>query len=172
MTILDEASKGTESESKSSDSTPNTTVDKNTDSRHESSALLQQVILKESSAEERSVSKENKDKHPSNSAEKKQEFAVPVTPSSQNRTNRKPKKVVKTEDRNETVKIEENETCNMPPEYGESQQGRKRNVSEGETDIQQEQNIAGQENVSQDFYLKFLTTSVSVHCLYSHSWAI
>lgn len=141
MTILDEASKGTESESKSSDSTPNTTVDKNTDSRHESSALLQQVILKESSAEERSVSKENKDKHPSNSAEKKQEFAVPVTPSSQNRTNR-------TDDRNETVKIEENETCNMPPEYGESQQGRKRNVSEGETDTQQEQNIAGQENVS------------------------
>lgn len=141
MTILDEASKGTESESKSSDSTPNTTVDKNTDSRHESSALLQQVILKESSAEERSVSKENKDKHPSNSAEKKQEFAVPVTPSSQNRTNR-------TDDRNETVKIEENETCNMLLEYGESQQGRKRNVSEGETDTQQEQNIAGQENVS------------------------
>ena len=107
MTILDEASKGTESESKSSDSTPNTTVDKNTDSRHESSALLQQVILKESSAEERLVSKENKGNHPSNSAEKKQEFAVPVTPSSQNRTNRKAKKVVKTEDRNETVQIKE-----------------------------------------------------------------
>ena len=148
MIILDEASKGTESESKSSDSTPSTTVDKNTDSRHESSTLLQQVRLKESSAEECSFSQEDNGNHPSNSAEKKQEFAVPVTPSSQKRTNRKPKKVVKTEDRNETVNIGENKTCNMPPEHSESRQGKKRNVLDGETDTQQEQNMEVQENVS------------------------
>ena len=148
MIILDEACKGTESEGKSSDSTPNTTVDKNSDSRHESSALLQQVRLKESSAKECPVSMEDTDNHPSNSAEKNQEFAVPVTPSSQKRTNRKPKKFVKTEDRNETVNIEENKTCNIPPEYSESQQGRKRNVSDGETDTQQEQNVEAQDNVS------------------------
>ena len=148
MIILDEASKGTESESKSSDSTPSTTVDKNTDSRHESSTLLQQVRLKESSAEECSFSQEDNGNHPSNSAEKKQEFAVPVTPSSQKRTNRKPKKVVKTEDRNETVNIGENKTCNMPPEYSESRQGKKRNVLDGEADTQQDQNMEAQENVS------------------------
>ena len=148
MIILDEASKGTESESKSSDSTPNTTVDKNTDSRHESSALLQQVRLKEGSTAVRSVSRGDKDNHPSNSAEKKQEFAVPVTPSSQKRTNRKPKTVAKTEDGNETVNIEENKTCDVSPEYCEHQQGRKRNVSDGETDTRQEQNMEGQGNVS------------------------
>ena len=149
MFTLDEASKSTESKSKSSDSTPNTTVDKNTDSRHESSALSECAILKESSAEELSVSKEDNDNHPSNSAEKKQEFAVPITPSSQKRKKRKPQTVfVKTGDRNETVNIGEKEACDKPLEYSESQQGRKRNVSEGETDVQQEQNMEAQDNVS------------------------
>jgi len=149
MFTLDEASKSTESKSKSSDSSPNTTVDKNTDSRHESSALSECAILKESAAEELSVSKEDNDNHPSNSTEKKQEFAVPITPSSQKRKKRKPQTVfVKTEDRNETVNIGEKEACDMPLEYSESQQGRKRNVSEGETDVQQEQNMEAQDNVS------------------------
>ena len=148
MMILDEASKGTESESKSSDSNPNITEDKNTDSRHESSALLQQVRLKEGSTAVCSVSRGDKDDHPPNSAEKKQEFAVPVTPSSQKRTNRKPKTVAKTEDGNETVNIDENKTCDMPPDYSERQQGRKRIVSDGETDTRQEQNMEGQGIVS------------------------
>ena len=117
-------------------------MDKNTDSRHESSALLKQITLKESSTEEH-------DNHPSNSPEKKQEFAVPIAPSSQGRKSRKPKKVVvKTQDRNETVNVGEKESCNMPPEDSESRQGRKRNGSDGERDAQQEQNMEAPENVS------------------------
>jgi len=149
MLVLDEASKSTACSSKTSDSTPNTTEDKNTDSRHESSALSEHAILKESSAEEHSVSKEVSKSHLLNSAEKKQGFAVPITPSSQKGKNRKPQTaVVKTEDRNETVNMRETETCNMPLEYNESQQGRKRNVSEGEMDAQQQQNMEAQDNVS------------------------
>ena len=124
-------------------------MDKNTDSRHESSGSFEHARLKESSAEEHTVSREDNDNHPSNSAEKKQEFAVPITPYSPKRKNRKPQKVVvKTDDSNETANLEGNETCNMPLECRESQQGRKRNVSDAETDAQQEQNMEAQKNVS------------------------
>lgn len=124
-------------------------MDKNTNSRHESSSLLKQITLKESSTEERSVSREDNDSRQSNSPEKKQEFAVPIAPSSQRRKSRNPKKVVaKTQDRNETENIGEKETCNIPPEDSESRQGRKRNGSDRETDAQLEQNMEAPENVS------------------------
>lgn len=123
-------------------------MDKNTDSRHESSALLEQVKQKKSSAEEQSVSREDRDNSPSNFPEEKQEFAVPITPSSHRRKNRKPNKVdVKTQDKNETVNIEKKESYVLA-EDNESQQGRKRNVSDGETDAQQVQDMEAQENVS------------------------
>ena len=124
-------------------------MDKNTNSRHESSSLLKQITLKESSTDEHSLSKEDNDSRQSNYPEKKQEFAVPIVPSSRRRKSRNPNKVVaKTQDRNETENIGEKETCNFPLEDSESRQGRKRNGSDGETDAQLEQNMEAPENVS------------------------
>lgn len=124
-------------------------MDKNTNSRHESSSLLKQITLKESSTDEHSLSKEDNDSHQSNSPEKNQEFAVPIVPSSRRRKSRNPNKVVaKTQDRNETENIGEKETCNITPEDSESRQGRKRNGSDGETGAQLEQNMEAPENVS------------------------
>lgn len=124
-------------------------MDKNTNSRHESSSLQKQITLKESSTEEHSVSREDNDNCQSNSPEKKQEFAVPIAPSSHRRKSRNPNKVVaKTQDRNKTENIGEKETCNIPLEDSESRQGRKRNGSDGETHVQLEQNMEAPENVS------------------------
>lgn len=118
-------------------------MDKNTDSRHEPPASLEQVKPAKSSAEEHSVSKEDKDDISTISPEKKEEFAVPIIPSLHRRKNKKPNKV----DKKETVIIEKTETL-KPPEDNESQPGKKRTGSDGETDIHQEQNKETEENVS------------------------
>lgn len=119
----------------------------NTDSRHESPASLEQVKSEKSSTEEHSVSKEDKDDISTNSPEKKrkkEEFAVPIIPSLHRRKNRKSNK----DDENETKNIEKTETLNKPPADSECQLGRKRTGSDGETDVQQDQNVETEENVS------------------------
>ena len=152
---LDEESKSTTSESKPSDSTPTTTVDKKTDSRHESSAALEGEKPTTDSSEGHSVSKEIpkeiSDNNPTNSPEKKEEFAVPITPSLHRRKNRKPQKVfVASPDNNETVNVEKTEMSDQSAD-NDSQSGRKRIGSDGVTDVQIEQNKETEENVSYDF---------------------
>ena len=129
---------------KSSDSTSSSTLDMNTDSRHESPAFLERVKPEK---RDTSVSKEERDDIPSSPAEKKEEFAVPmITPSLHRRKNKKPNKTfVAPTDKSETENVDKTETVESPADK-ESQQGRKRMGSDEEKDAPQEQNKETEEN--------------------------
>lgn len=123
---LDEVAKVTASESKTSDSTSVITVDKYTDSRHESAATLEGAKMEKSSSKEYTAPAEVRDKNPTNHLERKDKFTVPVPLTLPKRKNKIPsEKIVK--ESSDDKKTETKETTeNYEQLDTECQQGRKR----------------------------------------------
>ena len=122
---LDEVAKVTASESKTSDSTSVITVDKYTDSRHESAATLEGAKMEKSSSKEYTAPAEVRDKNPTNHLERKDKFTVPVPLTLPKRKNKIPSEKIVKESSDETTETKET-TENYEQLDTECQQGRKR----------------------------------------------
>lgn len=138
----------TESESKTSDSTPTETTDINTDSRHTFSATIGEEKqrkrgvdnLKEHLPEK--VPLDNSFSHPT----EQKEFAVPVLPAICGRRQKKIKRdVVVPSDSDEPIDREETEKFGHV-EDSESKEGRKRVNSDGGMEVQEDDSNRKEEN--------------------------
>lgn len=145
---LDEGTRNTQSESTASSSTSISTVDKDTDSRHESPTMLDEVKMDKSAKEECSAPAENRDKNSTNLSQRKEEFAVPVALSLPRRKltvqNKIPVEGLLVAKETESKE----QTENFELEDNESQLRRKRVKPDLAVDAQQELNEKTEENVS------------------------
>ena len=156
--------RSTESEVKTSDSVSVTTADKNTDSRHEPAAVLeeekqQEVKTDKSRSKESSAPLKVSDKNITNLPDRKQEFAVPTPPSLPSRKNKRQSKMLAEEELSHDKETKSNERReNSLPVDEEKQQGSKRVGTDALADVQEELIEKTKENVSHYFWFLFVLT--------------
>ena len=151
---LDDMARSTESDSKTNDSASVITVDKNTDSRHEPAAVLdeeekeeEKVKTDKCSSKDSSAPSKDSDKNITNLPERKQEFAVPAPSSLPSRKSKRQSKMLAEELLHDKETESNERTENSLQVDEEKQQGRKRVGTDASADVQEELIEKTQENV-------------------------
>lgn len=132
--------------SETGDSTSTPTIDQNTDSRHESVALMEEIRRDESFSRESSVTSARvSDK---NGPEKEQEFAVPGLPSLNRGKNRTSKTISSEEKIVDDKETDKENTKDSAKTDEDKKDERKRVGSSISVDVQEDLNEKPEENVS------------------------